>query len=75
MYMKEFGNFGLEEVLEDELVAIDGGSEVSDALVRGFGWLAGQAVNLAEAVGRGTRYVYRKNLEVIIENGGLPHAY
>lgn len=29
MYMKEFSDFGLEEVLEDELVAIDGGSEVS----------------------------------------------
>lgn len=75
MYIKEFGNFDVEEVLKDELVAIDGGSEVSDALVWGLGWVAGQAVNLAEAVGRGARYVYRKNLEAIIENGGLPHAY
>lgn len=72
--MKEFDNYGLEEVLGYELVAIDGGSEVSDALVRGFGWVIGQAVNLAETVGRGAKYVYRKNLEMIIETGGLPHA-
>lgn len=51
------------------------GSEVSDALVRGFGWLVGQVINLAEAVGRGARYVDRKNLEVTIENGGLPHDH
>lgn len=58
--MKELDNFGLEEVREDELVMIDGGSELSDALVRGAGWLVGQAVNLGEAIGRGAKFLLDK---------------
>ncbi|MDN4753770.1 hypothetical protein QYZ87_04390 [Porphyromonadaceae bacterium W3.11] len=73
--MKELDNFGLEEVREDELVMIDGGSELSDALVRGAGWLVGQAVNLGEAIGRGAKFLLDKQVEMIVETGGLPHAY
>lgn len=73
--MKELDNFGLEEVREDELVMIDGGSELSDALVRGAGWLVEQAVNLGEAIGRGAKFLLDKQVEMIVETGGLPHAY
>lgn len=73
--MKELDNFGLEEVREDELVMIDGGSELSDALVRGAGWLVGQAVNLGEAIGRGAKFLLDKQVEMIVETAGLPHAY
>lgn len=73
--IKESDNFGLEEVREDELVMIDGGSELSDALVRGAGWLVEQAVNLGEAIGRGAKFLLDKQVEMIVETGGLPHAY
>lgn len=73
--MKELDNFGLEEVREDELVIIDGGSELSDALVRGAGWIVGQAVNLGGAIGRGAKFLLDKQVEMIVETGGLPHAY
>ncbi len=68
--MKELENIGLQEVLESESIAIDGGSEISDAIVRGLGWLTGQVVNLAEQVANGAAYVWNKHTEMVMEQGG-----
>lgn len=44
--MNQFNYTGLQDIKESELVTINGGSEVSDWIVRAVGWLVGGALEM-----------------------------
>ncbi len=46
----------IEELKNDELLSINGGSEVSDSLLYSIGWLIGGTVNCLNLFGQGVVY-------------------
>lgn len=48
----------IEELKNDELLSINGGSELSDSLLGGIGWLIGGTVNCLDLCGQGAAYFW-----------------
>ncbi|MDO4695748.1 hypothetical protein [Porphyromonas sp.] len=69
--MNELDNFGLKNLSKDELIKIDGGSELSDWLMRGIGKGWAHFKNFCDDV----KEYFENYPKLVAENGGLPHAY
>ncbi|MBR8731402.1 hypothetical protein IX339_000848 [Porphyromonas levii] len=59
---------GVEDLTLNECVEYNGGESLWYWITYGVG----RGLN---AVGKAAKYVIDKNVELIVENGGLPHAY
>lgn len=59
---------GVEDLTLNECVEYNGGETLWYWVLYGIG-------RGANAIGKAAKYVFDKNVEVIVENGGLPHAY